>query len=413
MLLRNLEMISNFAPPVPGTGTIRSRTMKSPGRFELNVATAYHDRPDILDAWRRMLAEADGPETLYQTPEFFNHLIDTNAGTEARHELFVVRRNSDYAIVGFVPVRTIAMDLDFRLGPLSLFKRTVDACQILGSVPLLTPGEEGLTDFVIRQLLARYAKCEVLYMQAMPQDTAAALDNIAGVATYVLHGWRACHTQPLPDGVDAYLRKFSAKKRYNLSRQVRLMSEALGPLQVRRIDQPEQVPTLLEAIMAVDADHVEDRESTRARMENLARHGLLLSYVIRCGETDVAVVYGMQSASVWHVYKILCRHDYLHLSVGTSATHLAVQDVLAHFAFDHIDFGYGTPHAEFRSTHVLKTRGHVLLHRPRSGAALLLKVHGMVDAMNEALIRKAKQVRKWHAQRRQAVIVAERSSSTT
>ena len=61
MFTRNLEMISNFAPSAPGRGTVRSRTMQSPGRFELNVATAYHDRPDILDAWRQMLAAADGP----------------------------------------------------------------------------------------------------------------------------------------------------------------------------------------------------------------------------------------------------------------------------------------------------------------------------------------------------------------
>jgi CelD/BcsL family acetyltransferase involved in cellulose biosynthesis len=406
MLLRNLEMISNFAPPALGRRTIRSRTMQSPGRFELNVATAHHDRPDILAAWRQMLAEADGPETLYQSPEFFNHLIDTNPGDETSYELFVVRRSSDYAIVGFVPVRIIDMDLDFRLGPLSLFKRTVDACQVLGSVPLLAPGEEGLADFVMHQLLERYAKCEVLYMQTVPEENGAALDGIAGVSTYVVNGWRACHTQPLPDGVDAYLQKFSAKKRYNLSRQVRLMSEALGPLQVLRIDQPGQVSTLLEAMTAVDASRIEQREGARARLENLARHGLLLSYVIRCGDTHVGVVYGMRSASVWHVYKILGRHDYPHLSIGTSAVHLAVQDLLAHATLKHIDFGYGTPQAEFRSTHVLQTRGHVLLHRARSGTALLLKAHGMCDAIHAALVRQVKRVQTWRAQRRRVAKAA-------
>ena len=406
MFTRNVEMISNFAPSAPGSRSIRSRTMQSPGRFELNVATAYLDRPDILGTWRQMLAEADGPEALYQSPEFFNHLIDTNRGNETSYELFVVRRSSDYAIVGFVPVRIIDMDLDFRLGPLSLFKRTVDACQILGSVPLLARGEEGLADFVMHQLLERYAKCEVLYMQTVPEEMAAGLDSIAGVSTYVLNGWRACHTQPLPDGVDAYLQKFSAKKRYNLSRQVRLMSEALGPLQVLRIDQPAQVNVLLDAMVTVDASRIEEREGARARLENLAHHGLLLSYVIRCGDTDVAVVYGMRSASVWHVYKILCRQDCLHLSAGTSAVHLAVQDVLAHAALQHIDFGYGAPQAEFRSTHVLKTRGHVLLHRARSGTAVLLKAHGMCDAINDGLIRQVKRVQTWRAQRRKAAKAA-------
>jgi hypothetical protein len=80
-----------------------------------------------------------------------------------------------------------------------------------------------------------------------------------------------------------------------------------------------------------------------------------------------------------------------------------VQDVLAHFSFKDIDFGYGMPNSDFRSTHVLKTRGVVLLYRARSGTALLLKAHGMYNVINDALIRQVKRARKWHAQRGQAV----------
>ena len=397
-----------FALPAPW-GT-RARSARCPDRYELNVATAYFDRPDILDAWHRMLAGASGPEALYQSPQFFSHLIDMDQGRDANYELFIVRRSTDYAIVGFLPVRTIPCRIAFRAGPVPLCGWTLRACQILGSVPLLDPAETGLAEFITQQLLKRYARCDVLYLQAVPQE---GLPAIADVPAYVLNGWRACHTQPLPDSVDAYLKTFSAKKRYNLSRQVRLLTEAAGPLHVLRIDQPGQVGAMLDAMVATDASRAAERGAEQARLESLARHGLLLSYVIRCGATDVAVVYGLRSASVWHVYKILCRQDYMHLSVGTSAIHLAVQDVLAHVAFEHIDFGYGTPHAEFRSTHVLKTRGLVLLHRARSGTAALLKVHGIVDGMNDALIRLVKRAQKWHAQHRRTVIVAARPPQPT
>jgi hypothetical protein len=388
MAIRSLGT-SSRALPAPWEA--RPRAARCPDRFELNVATAYHDRPDILAAWHRMLAAAAGPETLYQSPQFFNHLIDMDQGRDANHELFLVRRSVDYAIVGFIPVRILPCRIAFHAGPVPLFGRTLRACQILGSVPLLDPAEPGLAEFIARQLLVRFAQCHVLYLQAVPQD---GWKDIAGVAAYVLNGWRACHTQPLPDGVDAYLKHFSAKKRYNLSRQVRLLTEAAGPLHVLRIDQAGQVGAMLDAMVATDASRAAGRAGEQARLQSLARHGLLLSYVIRCGENDVAVVYGMRSASVWHVYKILCRQDYMHLSVGTSAIHLAVQDVLAHFTFDHIDFGYGTPHAEFRSTHVLQTRGLVLLHRARSRTAWLLNVHGRYDALNGALIRQVKRFRK-------------------
>jgi hypothetical protein len=88
--------------------------------------------------------------------------------------------------------------------------------------------------------------------------------------------------------------------------------------------------------------------------------------------------------------------------VGTSAIHLALQDVLANCSFSHVDYGYGMPNAEFRSTHVLKSRGHILLHRARSATAMLLKLHGMYNGMNDTLIRHAKQAKKWYAQRKQA-----------
>lgn len=401
MFMRNLEM-SEVAPTAPAPALVRSRTMRCPDRYELNVATAYYDRPDILDAWHRMLAAATSPEALYQSPQFFSHLIDMQQGQDANYELFIVRRSIDYAIVGFIPVRTIKCGLEFRAGPVPLFKRTMRACQILGSVPLLDQAEEGLAEFVMQQLLKRFAKCSVLYMQAVPEEAATALDGIAGVSSYVLNGWRTCHTQPLPDSVDGYLQKFSSKKRYNLSRQVRLLTEAAGTLQLLRIEEPGQVAAMFDAMDAFDASLDAPRAVEQPRLESLARQGLLLSYVIRCGDEDVAVVYGSRSASVWHIHKIACQQKYLHLSVGTSAIHLAVQDVLTHFSFKDIDFGYGMPNSEFRSTHVLKTRGVVLLHRAYSGTALLLKAHSKYDAMNEALIRQVKRLRKWHAQRGQA-----------
>jgi hypothetical protein len=171
---------------------------------------------------------------------------------------------------------------------------------------------------------------------------------------------------------------------------------------VVRIEQPEQVAAMVDAMVVLDPSEVPDRDTEQRRLEGLARHGLLLSYVIRCGDEDVAVVFGSRSASVWHVHRISCQQKYLNLSVGTSAIHLAVQDVLANFSFNDIDYGYGTPNAEFRSTHVLKARGHVLLHRTHSLTTLLLKIHGMYDRVNDGLIRQIKRLQKWQAQRKQA-----------
>jgi hypothetical protein len=369
-------------------------------RFAFEVATTYHDRPDLLAVWRGLLDTGTGAEKLYQTPEFFSSLVEGDRPQDERHELFIVRRSVDFAIVGVVPVRSIALDLDFRFGPVSLFKRPVRVCQILGSTPLLDPAEPGLSDFVSRQLLVRYPDCAALFMQAVQQ---AAAPQPAGLARYVLNGWRECHTQPLPESVDAYLQKFSSKKRYNLSRQVRLLAQEAGDVQVLRIEQPDQVAAMLDAKQALAPWAVADRAAQHKTMEEMACQGLLLAYVIRCGDEDVAMVAGTRASGVWHVHNIFHQPKYLHLSVGTSAMHLAVQDLLALGGYSRVDFGYGSPNSEFRSIHTLDTRGSVLLYRPQSLSGVLMKTHSVCSEWNEALIRHVKLAQKKVAQAKQAL----------
>jgi hypothetical protein len=133
-----------------------------------------------------------------------------------------------------------------------------------------------------------------------------------------------------------------------------------------------------------------DRAAQHKAMTDMARQGLLLAYVIRCGDEDVGLVAGTRANGVWHVHNIFNQPKYLHLSVGTSAMHLAVQDLLALGGFSRVDFGYGSPNAEFRSIHTLDTRGSVLLYHPCSLPGVLMKTHSVCSGWNEALIRQVK-----------------------
>lgn len=405
MLTRNVEILSDFASAAP-LPLSRPQAVHASDRYELSVATDFHDRPDLLAAWGAMLAKGASPEKLYQGPAFFAHLAEMAQGKERSHELFLVRRRSDYAIVGFIPVRKITRHIDFRVGPLSLFRRAIASCQVLGSLLLLDPDEAGLAAYVVRHLLDWRADCRALYMQAVPQQAAAQFDGVAGVSRHVQSGWRACHTMPLPESFDAYLQKFSAKKRYNLSRQVRLLAKEAGDIEVVCIERPDQVATMMASMRTFLPEQEVASLCNRELLESLARQGLLLSYLVRCGGRDVAVIQGARSDQAWHVYNIRCKQEWMHLSLGTSAMHLALQDVMQRFAFAAVDFGYGVPNQEFRSTHVLETRANVMLARSRSATALLLHVHSAWDCLNEALIRRVKQARKVYLQRKQAARAA-------
>lgn len=375
-------------------------------RFDIVDATDMHDDPVLLAAWQEMLGRGAGPEKLYQTPEFFRYALETEQGSSKSPMLYVVRRNSDGAYVGVVPVRRSEQHLAFGLGPVKLFVRKVTTLQVMGSVPLLDRDERKLAGFVFDQLLRRHPDCQVLSMQAVPAEQVSALDTLSGLSAYVHNGLRDCHTVPLPENFNAYLQKFSSKKRYNLSRQVRLLGEQAGEVQVCRIEEPAQVPGLIEAMRTVLTPQQFARSPRQARLERMAKYGILHSYVIRCSTEDVAFVFASRSADVWHVHQIVASPKYQGVSAGTSAAHLALQDVITHFSFADADFGYGTPNQEFRSTHVLKPRATVLVCRSRNPTALLLAVHGLYQRATGALVASVKEGQRRLKQRKRAAAAA-------
>jgi len=385
------------APELP----LSLRRTETAQRFEFSPATADLERSDVQAAWRSLLQVGRSPEKLYQLPEFFKYLQETKEDGAGACDLYVVRRRSDARIVGIIPGRKVTQSVSVRLGPLTVFKRTVPVYQLLGSLPLIDAGEEGLSSFVLNNLLQRHPDCQALLMQATPEELAHTVDG-KGLSRHVLNGWQNCHTVPLPEDVETYLQKFSSKKRYNLSRQVRLLAKEAGEVGLVRIEHADQVAALVDAMRTLMNPEVFSVQSSQVKLENLARNGLLHSYLLQCGDKTVALVLGTRSNEVWHVHNICCAQEYMNLSVGTSIIHLALQDAIAHFDFTHADFGYGTPNQEFRSTHVLQRRGKLLLCRRHGTADLLFKLHSVQNRMNEALIARVKTVRKLLKERRQA-----------
>jgi hypothetical protein len=369
--------------------------------FEIIIGTSGYDRPVLDSDWRRMLDDSRSTERLYQSPEFFRYLIETAGPGDGRVELIVIKKKSGSEIVGVVPVRVSTQSIDFRLGTRTLVSRRLSVIQILGSAPMLSDAP-GLLRYLMNYLLQYVPGTQAIVMQALTEALYDDYCGSHGLGSYVLHGWRDCHTIPLPASFEEYLQKFSAKKRYNLSRQVRMLAKEAGPVSFERVYRAEQVTGLFEAITSVVPRREYEHLARPAKFERLAANGLLLSYVIRAGEEPVAVVVATQWCGIWHVHNIFSTRKYQHLSAGTSAMHLALEDLIANFSFTDVDFGYGTPSSDFRSTHMLKTRGHVLLYRPVGLTAALLAVHRVYDHAHEALVKHLKQARKKFDERRSA-----------
>lgn len=351
--------------------------------FAITCITAEFGLPHWTGAWRRLLAESRSPEKIYQTPEFFRFLVDSQTSASDQFELFLIKHRVQDTIVGIVPVRisTIALDV----GVATWQPRVI---RLLGSVPLM-PGDAALMHQLFAHLLRAFPDCAALSMQAFPVEMQVLLDGDRRHRAIVLHGWRDCHTIPLPEDLPSYMGKMSAKKRYNLGRQYRLLEQATGALELVRIDRSATVKDLVAGVMALAPDG--DRALTAARdYRVLAANRLLLSYVLRSRDEVVAVIAGSRYGDTWHVHQIMYAPQYRHLSAGTVALHTALQDVITNFAFTTADLGFGTPRDRFASTHVLQARAHVLIARRHTWSALLLGAFVRVDTVRAACASRVK-----------------------
>lgn len=150
-----------------------------------------------------------------------------------------------------------------------------------------------------------------------------------------------------------------------------MLEEEVGVIAVRRIEQLKQVKLMVGTLNGV-SDLGKIDFMTEQEYKVLASNNLLLSYVLSGGDENIAVVLGSRYDQTWYVHRIFFSEKYRHLSLGTIATHLAIKDIITNFTFLNVDFGYGEPNQRFASTHVLKTRAHVLLSRAGSWANLCI-----------------------------------------
>ena len=357
--------------------------------------------PTFCILWQALVADSLSPQKIYQTPAFFKFMQDTRKPGE-RLELLTVSRHADGALVGVVPVRISEQELNFNVGPFKLHTSKIEMINLLGSIPA-APSGSAMANQLVSQLLALFPNSKAVFMPALPLESAhwqdlAEIGTGGGVLSTTLMGpWRDCHTLPLPATFECYLGKFSAKKRYNLNRQIRQLTEQVGALELERIERPEQVPAMMGALSALLSEAEWKTVLSEKHFSALAAQGLLLCHVLRAGDQVLAAILATRSPDTLHVHNIFVEKKHLALSVGTSAVHLAIKDLTELGCLRAIDFGYGTPNHEFRSSHVLKTRAQVLLFDNTKSISLLFFIHRHFVAASEGLISAVKWIRK-HAQ---------------
>ena len=189
----------------------------------------------------------------------------------------------------------------------------------------------------------------------------------------MVEGVRPYHILPLPPTFEQYLAQYNSKKRYNLKRQIKILSErGGGRLELRRIDSPDDVQCLLdaEAQRAPDPRRFSglggkqaDSFWTRRKIVDMAERGFLRSYVLTCGDEPISLIKGLQYGTTYSTLQTLYRKDYAPLSPGATCQHLVVEDLLKYRPAQLIDFGFGEPNANHHTANATLEMACVLLLR--------------------------------------------------
>lgn len=378
---------------------VAERVPADSGALVVQIETARAADPAFRSQWLALVEGGASPQKIYQLPQFFDAVRDSDDGS-APIELLTVRRRLDHALLAVVPVRPGPHALAFNIGKLVLCRRSIAAVQLLGSVPA-SAGQAISPQFLARRCLELFPQCQALVLAALPAGplwTALSCGPGQGLHASLLSDWRACHIMPLPRTVDAYMQQFSAKKRYNLRRQLRLLAGHYGELAVLRVEHPGQVGALFDAISSLLPLAKMAKVQRRESLEALASHGLLLCYVVTAGAAPLGVVTATRSAHVLHIHNIYADDSQRSLSVGTSVMQLALEDIIRMSCFRLIDFGYGTPRHDYSSSQVLEARAPVAIVRDAGRVGRLLAAHRAFHLLADRLVRLAKALRRtWRA----------------
>jgi CelD/BcsL family acetyltransferase involved in cellulose biosynthesis len=248
---------------------------------------------------------------------------------------------------------------------------------ILGGLPSLPSGPT-MYDLLFATLSRSFPDCGIIGMNSISTESPLwqYLENSRSVRelfdVHVPDGIQLCHTVPLPPSFQEYIGRFSAKKRYNLMRQMRQLREhGEGDLELRRIEFRHQIPDFVKEMRALEesawppgcrrpfyAPVVDGTEFAR-----LADRGLLLCHVLFCGGRPCASSFGMVYERRHYLHSFLRDRNLDRFSPGTTLFHLVVEDLIRRGSVDLIDLGFGEPHYTHSSTNVTEPRATVWLLR--------------------------------------------------
>lgn len=336
--------------------------MPSRWRVQRLRSAVEWEQPEIQAHWRTLCQRSGYLDVLYQSPEWFAHL------DAAGKEVLALYRGERR--VGLVPVCRHPFDLDFVIGSRQLGRIRLPSLRVLGAEPLLPP-EPTARDCLLSALTQALPVGGCVNFPLLPRDSAwrPLVEEWATHAGYLLYaaevpGAGATHALRL-ESSGALSRQFNSKQRNNIKRRLKLLAQAEGPLRLVRYATVEEVAPYLAAAepisraswqFATVGPHFEPEVDWPTKLTDLARRGLLRSYVLFAGNRACAFVLGYDYGGVFYHVKTGYDRSLARLAPGIALLYLLIEEQASRELPCTINFGFGDTDykREFSNLHVVR-----------------------------------------------------------
>ncbi|MBN1671840.1 MAG: GNAT family N-acetyltransferase [Kiritimatiellae bacterium] len=322
---------------------------------DVEIVRSPESLAGFLPEWDEFVRAHAGTHSFYQNPAMAEIVL---AGEGVLPRVIVVRRAGRLACVAPLALRKTRYPL--RFGLLTLARVPLRLLKLLGDDFVIGRDADAgaCREAVIRALRAMNGEFDLLLLERLPlrgrlaeylQSPALRAEGFECIlpAADPQHVWQL----KLPASFDAYAAAMRHKTRYNLQRARRKLWEAAKDAQVLKVEKPEDVPAFLRHVDSVfrcswqarrGAAGKRDGAADVRRLQRVAGHGWLRSYVLLCADRPVAFAVGYQYAGTFTLEEIGYDPDWARFSPGSVLNFLIVEDL---FQSDNrpvlLDFGFG------------------------------------------------------------------------
>jgi hypothetical protein len=314
--------------------------------------------PAIQETWKALLEKSDNITKLYQSPQWFYHLFETEDNPNL---LLGVLRNELGNSEGIVPIKISLNYLKFDIKAYSLFKIPLRTAFILGSLPLLAQ-EESFYDCLFFALWQSLQSCDCIYMDSVPLKSFLwqYLENSKVIRDYYIiyvpDGSRPHHSLLIPANFNEYLSNFDRKNRAELKRRLRIFqNNSNGTFNLLRIESEDQIKAFLKSAVTVSRNswqqkrlgvRIDNSHQVQEKLSDLAGRGLLRSYLLMSGKNPCAFRLGYQFNDIYLSAETGYDQTYSSFSPGKVLTLLMIEDFTIYNKPRLLDFGIG--HANWK-----------------------------------------------------------------